>query len=229
MLGTRPDIAFAVGRLSQFCSNPDQSHWDALTHLMRYLHTTKAYGIMMMANRDAAPLTHFTLTKHDVKASEITGFSDADFAADYDRLSVGGNLFFHFGNLVSWSSKKIALVATSTLEAEYAALSLAGRQAIWLQSLDGQLQMQNPDEYKTIQQYCDNTSAINVVKNPESHARTKHFDIHVHFVRQRAALGHIKVDYLSTKRMPADFLTKPLPRRAFEECRAACNITKLSD
>lgn len=236
MLGTRPDIAYTVQRLSQFCSNPSEQHHQALEHLIKYLLRTKYHGLTYC--KDDSPigpssnLKHFIRQTHESEnerttrirtedLSAISGFSDADWASGYDRRSVGGNLFFHHSNLISWSSKKIQLVATSTLEAEYAALSLASRQAIWLRKLDAEI---SQEEEKTIQMYCDNQSALKVAKNPEAHARTKHFDIHLHFVRQRVELGHIRVDYLNTKQMPADFLTKALPRPAFEECRLACGV-----
>ena len=42
---TRPDIAFAVSKLSRFVSNPGDDHWHALERVMRYLKGTASYGI----------------------------------------------------------------------------------------------------------------------------------------------------------------------------------------
>ena len=45
MLGTRPDLAFAVASLSQFSSNPGQTHWDAIKHVLRYMRGTQDYRL----------------------------------------------------------------------------------------------------------------------------------------------------------------------------------------
>jgi len=50
MLGTRPDIAFAVGALSKFTSNPGKLHWDQGNHMLRYLSGTKHFGITFHGN-----------------------------------------------------------------------------------------------------------------------------------------------------------------------------------
>ena len=42
---TRPDIAFAVGNVALFCSNPTKDHWIALKHVMRYLRGTCQFGL----------------------------------------------------------------------------------------------------------------------------------------------------------------------------------------
>ena len=42
---TRPDIAYAVGRLSRYTSNPNNEHWEALIRVLRYLKYTMSYGI----------------------------------------------------------------------------------------------------------------------------------------------------------------------------------------
>ena len=64
--------------------------------------------------------------------------------------------------------------------------------------------------------YRDNQGAIALVKNPEFHARTKHIDISIHYVRQLAEDDKIDVQYVPTKDMAADCLTKPLPKQKHE-------------
>lgn len=226
---TRPDIAYAIRLLCQFASNPSEDHFKALQHLVRYLYRTKAYGLLMTKELSSpnpeiekATLQHFS--KYRDSNSKIVALSDADFATNYDRKSIGGNLFFQNGNLISWMSKKMSLVALSTLEAEYTSLSAATRQAVWLRSFYAEVTNQSIENIPAIQQLCDNKGAIKVATNPEDHARTKHFDIHLHFVRQRAEMGQIELMYLPTKEMTADFLTKTLSRPHFERFRQQCGI-----
>nr|GEY86844.1 zinc finger, CCHC-type [Tanacetum cinerariifolium] len=45
MTSTRPNIAYAVGRLSRFTSNPSRQHWKAITRVFKYLRGTKDYGL----------------------------------------------------------------------------------------------------------------------------------------------------------------------------------------
>ena len=65
------------------------------------------------------------------------GYSDSDFAGDIDlRKSTSGALFLFGGGAISGRSKKQSVVAQSSVEAEYIALSLAVREALWLRKLD---------------------------------------------------------------------------------------------
>jgi hypothetical protein len=64
--------------------------------------------------------------------------------------------------------------------------------------------------------YCDNTSAINISKNPVMHSKTKHIPIKYHFLQEQVAEKNIRVEYVGTKEQVADIFTKPLPQEAFE-------------
>jgi hypothetical protein len=64
--------------------------------------------------------------------------------------------------------------------------------------------------------YCDNTSAINISKNPMMHSKTKHIPIKYHFLQEKVAEKNIRVEYLGTKEQVTDIFTKLLPREAFE-------------
>lgn len=64
--------------------------------------------------------------------------------------------------------------------------------------------------------HCDNTSAINMLKNPMMHAKKKHIEIKYHFLREKVADNEVKLDYVSTKEQLADIFTKPLSKSTFE-------------
>jgi hypothetical protein len=55
--------------------------------------------------------------------------------------------------------------------------------------------------------HCDNQSAIKLAKNPVFHARTKHIEVHHHFVRERVLGGEISLDYILTDQQLADIFT----------------------
>jgi hypothetical protein len=120
MLGTRPDISYAIMKLSQFSSNPTQEHFKAGKHVLRYLKNTM----------------HLCLRFGSIDDSEVTGFSDSDWGSNpNDRRLITGYTFLIGGGAVSWASKKQPTVTLSSTEAEYMALSNAARYAIWIQSL----------------------------------------------------------------------------------------------
>jgi hypothetical protein len=58
--------------------------------------------------------------------------------------------------------------------------------------------------------YCDNTSAINISKEPVMHSKMKHIPIKYHFLREQVAEKNIRVEYVGTKEQVADIFTKPL-------------------
>jgi len=71
---------------------------------------------------------------------------------------------------------------------------------------------------------CDNKSAIQVAKNPEHHGRMKHLDLRFFWLRDAVESGIISISYLPTADMPADSLTKPLPRQKMIFCRKSMGL-----
>ena len=122
-------------------------------------------------------------------------------------------MFLLAGGAVSWLSKKQAVVALSTSEAEYVALSLAAQEAAWLQKLFTDLQIHT----KPIVIKEDSQGAIALARNPIAHSRTKHIDIRFHFIRKAHEEGIIDIVYCPTSEMVTDLLTKPIPRGQFEK------------
>ena len=119
---TRPDIAFAVGNVARFCSNPMREHWTAKKRIIRYLKGTTSYGLEYSRNGD--------------DKSILSGYSDADWAGDInDRKSTSVYLFMMSGAAKSWKSRKQTCVALSTAEAEYVALASAAQEAAWMRQL----------------------------------------------------------------------------------------------
>lgn len=223
MLGTRPDIAFAVNQLAQFSSCPQKQHWTALKQILQYLKRSKHHGLIYRKNTTPEPtkIIGYSQRHRDVT---ISGFSDADFANAADRKSITGNIFMHRGNIISWQSKKQSLIAGSTMEAEYIAASLSARQGIWLRQMLWELQGK-PHHKEVILLYTDSQPAYKVAYNPADHARTKHIDLHYHFLRQRILLQHVTLQLCSTKQMTADFLTKALPPKSFHRFKRSIRCT----
>jgi hypothetical protein len=206
----RPDISYAVSQVAKFCQNPGRAHWSAVKKILAYLSGTTELGILFEKN----------------ETNPISGYTDADYGGDLDnRCSTSGSVFFVYGNLVSWSSKRQKCISQSTTEAEYVAASDACKEAVWLSSLLTEL---GETEEKSVPMYCDNQSAIQSIRNPAFHQRTKHIDVRYHFIRSLQENGIIDVSYVPSKEQKADILTKPLPKPEFKRmCQqlGLCDIT----
>lgn len=196
MLGSRPDLAFAVGMLSQFLANPAMTHWQAMRRLFRYIKATEDWGLLYEGGSS--------------EALTLMAFSDADWAGDPDsRRSISSFVFLLAGCAISWSSKRQPTVALSSTEAEYKSLTEACKEAVWAV---GALAELNSPQQLPMHLSCDNQSAIALSQNPRFHARTKHLEVQHHFIREQVANGLVQVVYCPTDLMTADVLTKALSK-----------------
>ena len=124
-------------------------------------------------------------------------------------------------NLVSWSSKRQNTVSHSSAEDEYRAVANAVAEASWLHQLLAEL---HTPLRQAILVYCDNISTVYMSSNPIQHQRTKHIEIDLHFVRERVALGAVRVLHVPTTSQFADIFTKGLPASVFTEFRSSLNV-----
>jgi len=208
MLGTRPDIAYAVSVVSRFAAKPTQAHKATVTRIFRYLRKTVDYVLVFKG-----PLI------------ALTGYSDSDWAGDHDtRKSTSGYVFNVGSAVISWSSKLQSTVALSSCEAEYIGQTNATKEAIWLRRLLNEIQLEAANEAQATIIYCDNQGAIALAKNPQFHARTKHIDIQHHFVRDKVSEGAVELQYIETENQVADGLTKPLDKIKFQRFREAIGL-----
>jgi transposase InsO family protein len=212
MLGTRPDIAHTVSRLSQYNSDPRLEHWNALMQLVRYLAATANHSLVYTGQKSKTVSPHLVTSFDGDKTAqpELIGFTDSDWANDLDtRRSMTGYLFRVAGGAISWKSRRQPTVALSTTEAEYMAASEAAREAVYWRMF---LTALGFDVSQPTLIMSDNQGSIALSKNPEHHERTKHIDVRHHYLREQVESKTIKLDYISTDQMVADALTKPLAR-----------------
>ena len=203
---TRPDISFAVLTLSQYLDTPWSTHLNAVQRIFRYLSGTKQLKLILGG-----------------KVNNVVGFSDADWASHMHRHSISGFTFFVGQGVVSWSAKKQPIITLSSTESEYVALTHASKDIIWLHTLLKEISFLYPLSLPTTL-HCDNQGAIELSKDSKFHARTKHIDVHFHFVRQTVAQGHVMIKYCPTEDMVANIFTKSLGRIKFKHFRVLLNV-----
>lgn len=196
-VGTRPDIAFAVGKASRSLSQPSEADVTAIKRIFKYLRGTLDFGIFY------AKTSKFALEC----------FSDSDYAGcPVTRRSTSGYVFNLGSGAISWCSQLQKCVVTSSTEVEYVAGSQSVKELLWLERLTSDLHI----KCDSVCLHMDNQSAIRLVENSEPHKRTKHVDIKYHFIREKFRERLFKLNYVPTDTMVADILTKPLSRVKFK-------------
>ncbi|GKA24422.1 zinc finger, CCHC-type containing protein [Tanacetum coccineum] len=119
MISTRPDIAYAIGRLSRFTSNPSRPNWKAITRVFKYLKGTMNYSLSYIGY-----------------PSVLEAYSDASWINHVEDLSsTSGWVILLEGGSISWASKKQACITSSIMESKFVALTAAGKEAKWLRNL----------------------------------------------------------------------------------------------
>ena len=197
MIGTRPDLAYPVGVISRFMSKPLKDHWQAAKWVLRYMRGTEKKKLCYKKQGEFV----------------LKGYCDSDYGGNHDnRRSTTGFVFTAGGNTISWKSRLQKVVALSTTEAEYMALTEAVKEAIWLKGLAEELGFPQG----TVEVYSDSQSAIALAKNAVHHEQTKHIDIRLHFIGDIIAEGLVKVVKIASECNPADIFTKVLPMDKFE-------------
>ncbi|XP_071926967.1 secreted RxLR effector protein 161-like [Coffea arabica] len=115
---TRPDIAYAVCRLSRYTHNPNREHWFALVRLMKYLRGTMNFDIL-----------------YSGFPTVLEGYSDANWISDSnDTKSTSGYVFTLGGGAVAWKSAIQTIIARSIMESKFIALELTGSEVDWLRN-----------------------------------------------------------------------------------------------
>ena len=64
--------------------------------------------------------------------------------------------------------------------------------------------------------FYDNTSAINLSKNPVQHSKSKHIEIRYHFIQDLVEDKMVCLEFIHTDNQKADIFTKPLDGPRFE-------------
>jgi Reverse transcriptase (RNA-dependent DNA polymerase) len=205
MLGTRPDIAYAVTRMAQFAANPSEEHLTKALYICKYLAGTTDYSL-----------------QYGLKQEGLYAYADADWASDLEsQRSTTGYLVLLSGTAISWNSRAQKTIALSSTEAEYMSLSDTCRQLIWMRSFLKELGM----PVGAIPLCGDNQGAIFNASNPVQEKRTKHIDIRFHYIREKVSDGEVTLHFVTTDQNPADMFTKNLARDNFLRCRSHLGIT----
>ena len=194
LLCTTPDIYYSVGIVSQYQSNPEPKHWEAIKHILKYLRRTRDY-MLVYRFKDLIPID----------------YTDSDFQSDLDfKKSTSGCVFILGGEAISWRSVKQSCIADSTMEVEYVVTCETAKEAVWLKKFHSGLSVVRMEQVP-ITLFCDNSGVVTQSKDPRNHKKGKHIERKYHIILDIVARGDVvatKID--STNNLPDPF-TKVLP------------------
>ena len=215
---SRPDIAFAVNQAAKFTHNPKLSHEVAIKRIGRYLKLTCNRGLVINPNEDLA----------------LEMFADADFAGLWnienpnDPISVKsrtGYLITLGSTPVTWSSKLQTKIATSTMHAEYVALSSGMQELVpvrnTLEHICTVFDIKRSENTKLIKVWEDNEGAMKLAQAPIERVtpHSKHFGIKYHWFREKLGELNVSIQRVDTSLQKADLFTKGLTRAEFQAKR----------
>lgn len=203
-ISTRPDIAYAAMALGQFNSTPSRAHLICAKGVLRYLAGTVSL-CLQFPSHSPPPSSSSSPQNNLFPLPSTHGFSDADWASDEkDRKSISGYCFFFLNSLVSWLSRKQRIVATSSTESEYYALTNAIKEAIWLKLFLTLTSLPTPHPFPI---FCDNQSTCVIAKSDTISSRTKHIDVRHHFIRHHVNDGSFATVWIPTTNMTRSLLS----------------------
>ena len=183
---------------SRYMNNPNELHMKVVNRILQYLKGTQGKGLYFAKNLNR----------------NLEMYTDADWAGSIiGRKSTTRYCSYVWGNLVTWRSKKQQVVARSSAEAEFRALSHGMCEGIWLQRMLKKLNLSLDSPIKIL---CDNKAAISIAKNPVHHDRTKHVEIDRHFIKEKIESKIANLEYTPSSLQTVDILTKGLPRNTYE-------------
>ena len=192
---TRPDIAFAVCKLSRYTSNPSVEHWKSISRIFGYLKKTK----------------NLCLFYNDYPAV-LEGYTDASWMTSVgDNQSTSGMVFTLGGGAVSWASKKQTCISHSTMESEFIALAATGKEAEWIRNLLLDIKLW-PSPVPPISIYCDSQATLSRAYNCTYNGKSRHISLRHEYVRHLIQDSVITIVYVKTNKNLADPFTKPLAR-----------------
>jgi Reverse transcriptase (RNA-dependent DNA polymerase) len=194
---TRPDISYAVNRLTAYTANPGLEHHSAIKQILQYLAGMKTLGITYWKSQDVTEANNL-----------FHGYADAAYANAKDLKSMTGYVFLAAGGVITWKSKKQSVIVLSSTEAEYIVLSEAGHEAMWLRNLYGELGF--PQQFVTVIK-GDNDGSVVLTHNPQFHQQSKHIAICHHWIQDLVANKVLNIKNCCDPEQTTDVLTKALP------------------
>ena len=219
----RPDILYAIIKLSQYNTKPARVHYVAVKRVFRYLRDTIDDGLhywRTTLHTDLpdipSPLLHKDTYDVQIPHSgpkQAIGYVDSDWAGDSNhRRSISSMCLCFAGAPVVYRSRFQPTISQSSTEAEFIAAVEAGKIALYLRSMLQDLGIPQTDATPL---YEDNAAAVAMANASRPTRRTRHMDIKHFALLDWVSTDQLILSAISTHDNPADDLTKSLGPQLF--------------
>nr|GEU61319.1 zinc finger, CCHC-type [Tanacetum cinerariifolium] len=195
MTCTRPDIAFVMGKLSRYTSNPGTHHWQAIKSVLKYLKKTMNYRLV-----------------YSGYPSVLEGYTDASWISNTeDNSSTSGWVFLLGGGAISWAFKKQTCITGSIMESEFVALAATIKKAEWLKNLLIEIPLW-VKRITSISIRCDSAATLAKAYSQKYNGKFRHLGVRHIMIRELIMNGVVSIEFVRSQQNLADHLTKGLSR-----------------
>ena len=205
MLGSRPDLSFAIGQTCRYVKNPSDEHRAALEHIKRYVNTTQSIGLAYKRDNNL----------------QLCAYVDADWAGDTsDSKSTTGYLISMDETPIYWRSLKQKTISKSSCEAELTAMDTCLNDVLWMREIMRFVGVDQP----TTNVFVDNESSLDLATSGKITPRSKYFRVRTHALKESIDRGEISLEWVSTNDQLADMCTKALSGPKMKEMMNRLNM-----
>lgn len=199
---TRPDISVAVFKLTQHLARPSVANWQSMRHVLRYLRGTSGYKLR------CTPVTNDSVD-HNV----LIAYSDASFLSEKKSKSRSGSVIRLAGAAITWNTERQGPTALSTSESETIALCPTAQLVVPERRLYADIQRTNVEDMLPTVIYEDNQAVVFTANNDGFvRSGSRHMLVKYYYTRECIEEGLVTVMFMSGDVIPADMMTKILPR-----------------
>jgi len=205
---TCPDIAYVAMALGQYNSAPTRAHLLTAKGVLQYL--AGSFEFSLEYGLDSSVIS--PPVQEIAKGCILT---DADWATgEEDWKSISGYCFYFLNSLVSWSSVKQKIMALSSTESKYYAMTHAMKEGLWFCLFLKLHDLPVPQPFPLL---CNNQSTLALVQSESVSSRSKHIDVQYHFIQEHVSDVTFSTTWIPTEDMTTNILTKPLPFPIFSK------------
>lgn len=217
---TGPDLSYAASVLGAALHSPTERHKQLLSSVIRYIKGTREPGIKFTSCPSPnESLGDFAL---EFEGRALKAFSDADFGNDlFQSRSTSGAVITYNGSPIAWFARRQRLVALSTAEAQYIAMTEAMRLAT---SIAANLREMGLITDQPVPFFLDNEPAVKMINAISGTRLRKTIRIRHHLIQQEMSEALVEVSHIPTSLQKADIMTKPLSRVAFLRGRSLLSM-----
>ncbi|GKC93956.1 hypothetical protein Tco_1159398 [Tanacetum coccineum] len=187
MACTRPDIAFAVGKLSMYTSNPVLEGYTDASWINNIEDNSSTSGWVFLLGGGAI------------------------YWASKKQTCITGSTMKSDGGAIYWASKKQTCITGSTMESEFVALAAAGKEAEWLKNLLLEIPLWSKP-IAPIFIRCDSAATLAKAYSQMYNEKSRHLGVRHSMIRELITNGVVSIEFVRSQRNLADHLTKKLAR-----------------